>query len=311
MIAVGGEALVDLVIDPAGGVVAALGGGPFNVARAVSRLGEQCRFLGALSTDRFGSSMRLRLQDDGVDVACTTSTDLPTTLAVAELDESGAASYRFYFQGTSAPTFAPETGDNEVLADSSALHVGTLGLVFEPMATTLAALVARAPEEVLVVVDPNCRPSAISDRSRYLARLHDVLRRADVVKASTDDLDYLAPGTSAPEAARGLLRFGPAVVLITAGGGDVIVMTVREELTVPVPSVEVADTIGAGDAFSGAFVAWWVASGLGRDELRRGDALRDATAAAVVVAAKTCERTGANPPRLDELPSDWKPPIQA
>jgi fructokinase len=304
MIAVGGEALVDLVIDPAGDVVATLGGGPFNVARTVARLGEPCRFVGAISTDRFGSLIRHRLEADGVDVSRTTTTELPTTLAAAELDASGAATYRFYFDGTAAPSFTLDAGEAEVLAGAAALHIGTLGLVLEPMATALSTLLVSAPEQLLVVVDPNCRPSAISDRSRYLSRLGEVVGRADVVKASIEDLDYIAPGESPRDAARHLLRLGPAVVLTTAGGGDVVVMLADGELDVPVPRVDVADTIGAGDAFSGAFVAWWAGNGLGRDELERRDVVREATAAAVIVAAKTCERTGADPPRLEDL-ADW------
>jgi fructokinase len=305
MIAVGGEALIDLVIDDAGGVVAKPGGGPFNVARTIARLGESCRFLGALSTDRFGLLVRHRLEADGVDITHATTTELPTTLAAAELDASGAATYRFYFDGTAAPSFSLDAGTGAGLAGAAALHIGTLGLVLEPMATALSTLVASASEDVLVVVDPNCRPSAVNDRRAYLARLQEVLRRADVVKVSVDDLDYISPGASPCDAARDLLQLGPAVVLITAGGDDVAVTTVHEELIVPVPKVDVVDTIGAGDAFSGAFVAWWTTSSLRREDLRRRDALRDATAAAVIVAAKTCERSGAEPPQIDELPEPW------
>ena len=90
MIVVGGEALVDLVIDTEGHVVAKLGGGPFNSARAAARLGSPVAFLGSLSRDRFGSSLRQMLLDDGVSDALVQFTELPTTLAAAELDAEEA-----------------------------------------------------------------------------------------------------------------------------------------------------------------------------------------------------------------------------
>ena len=61
-------------------------------------------FLGRLSTDRFGRILRDALAADGVDLSLAAGTDSPTTLAVAELDEAGAASYRFHAE-TSRPAW--------------------------------------------------------------------------------------------------------------------------------------------------------------------------------------------------------------
>ena len=189
MIVVGGEALVDLVIDPDGGVTAKLGGGPFNAARAIGRLGSEVAFLGALSGDRFGTLLHRQLLADGVDDSLIQFTELPTTLASAELDAHGSASYHFYIAETAAPNLhLPPLPD-----DVGILHVGTLGMVLEPMATTLEAVVGNIGDDVLVLLDPNCRPRVTADRVGYLARLDRMLRRADVVKVSTDDLDFIAP----------------------------------------------------------------------------------------------------------------------
>ena len=130
MIVVGGEALVDLVIDPDGAVTAKLGGGPFNAARTIGRLGGEVAFLGALSGDRFGSLLHRQLLDDDVDDSLLQFTELPTTLAAAELDEHGAATYHFYFAETAAPNLHPLPLPSSV----TILHVGTLGMVLEPMA---------------------------------------------------------------------------------------------------------------------------------------------------------------------------------
>lgn len=299
----GGEALIDLVIDPLGGVIAKHGGGPYNTARTIARLGITCRYLGSMSDDRFGTLMQAQLRADGVDTSALRHSSAPTTLAAAEIDESGAAQYRFYFEGTSAPDFPLESRPS--LASVSAFHVGTLGLVFEPMATTFEAMVNETAADVLVVLDPNCRPLVIGNRAAYLERVARVMRRADVVKVSTDDLDYLDPHRSPIEAARRMLEVGPAVVLVTAGGDTATVVSRAGEVAVPVPGVVVADTIGAGDSFGGGFTAWWVGNGLGRAELSDLDLLEQATRAGVTVAARTCERPGADPPHRDELPADW------
>ena len=293
---------MDLVVDPSGHVDAKLGGGPFNASRTIGRLGTPVSFLGSLSRDRFGTMLHDRLVADGVDDSLVSFTELPTTLAAAELDESGSATYRFYLSDTSAPLVMREA----LPAGTRVFHVGTLGMVLEPMASTMDALVAGAADDVLVLLDPNCRPRVTPDRERYLARLARMVRRSDVVKVSTDDLDFIAPGDHAG-AVRELLSGGATVVLHTDGGDSVKIHTGAGVERVAVPKVAVVDTIGAGDSFGGAFAAWWHQAGLGRSDLADHAALRAATEAAVQVAAINCTRTGAQPPTRAELGSAWSP----
>jgi len=66
MIVVAGEALIDLILFPDGRVSAVPGGGPYNTARTIGRLGGQVRFVGRLSTDRFAETLRADLEADGV-----------------------------------------------------------------------------------------------------------------------------------------------------------------------------------------------------------------------------------------------------
>ena len=214
----------------------------------------------------------------------------------------GAATYRFYFAETAAPslTFVQMPGDLSIL------HVGTLGLVLEPMATTLEATVSGVADDVVVMLDPNCRPRVTPDHIAYMARLRRMLQRTDVVKVSTDDLDFMAPDDHGA-GLRGLLESGATVVLHTDGGRAVHIHWKGHEIEVAVPAVEVVDTIGAGDAFGGAFAAWWDQAGLGRHDLIDCDAVRAAATAAVAVAAISCTRVGAQPPRRDELASVWSP----
>jgi fructokinase len=300
-IVVGGEALIDLVPHAAGELRAHSGGGPYNTARTLGRLDQDVHFLGCLSMDGFGARLRAQLVDDGVGLDTVVETPLPTTLALAELDETGAATYRFYTEGTSAPALEPDAALATLPERVAILHVGTLGLVMEPTALALQAVVEAVADQALIMVDPNCRPTFIPDRGSYRRALATTLRYAHVVKVSADDLEYLEPEMDVTASARSLLEDGPSVVLITLGGDGAQIVTAGGEENVPAPGVKVVDTIGAGDAFGGGFLAWWRLRGLSRDDLADAEAVRGATRFACTVAARTCERAGASPPLLSEL----------
>jgi fructokinase len=303
-IVVAGEALVDLVFAESGELVAHPGGGPFNAARAAARLGAPVHYLGRLSGDRFGTTLREALAADGVGLQTVVATEDPTTLALAEIGDDGSAAYRFYVEGTSAPGLTFPDAAAVLPDDVAILCVGTLGLVFEPTAATLERLVAEAAGDVLVAVDPNCRPAAIADPVAYRARLERVLRRADVVKASAEDLAWLRPGTEVVEVIRTLLRpEGGAVGLVTLGAEGALVVTATDAVAVEAPAARVVDTIGAGDAFLGGLLSWWHEAGLSRGDVGDLAAVTKATAYACRIAALTCERPGANPPHRDELPA--------
>ncbi len=303
-IVVAGEALMDVVAsaeDPLA-LRAHPGGGPYNTARTLGRLERPVGYLGCLSSDAFGARLRAGLEADGVSLAGVVATDRPTTLAMASLDARGAASYEFYAQGTAAPALSPSVALEALPRDLAALHVGTLGLVFEPVGEALEAAVGAVGGDVLVVLDPNCRPPAVPDPAAFRARIDRICERADLVKVSDEDLAFLRPGAAVLDAARSVLDLGPAAVLITRGDHGVVVLRRSGEVTIEVRAAQVVDTIGAGDAFGGGLLAWWHARELGRDALGDGTALLDATRFANEVAALTVERAGASPPRVADLP---------
>ena len=300
MIVVGGEALIDLVASGAGELQAHPGGGPFNAARTIARLEQPAAYLGRLSNDQFGRRLRAELEDSGVDMGTAVATDDPTTLALAEFDDGGSASYRFYTAGTSAPGLTVEDARRVLPERVTGLLVGTLGIVLEPMASTLEEVYASAAEDTIRVLDPNCRPLVISDPDGYRARLTRMLAHTDLVKASEEDLEWLHPGPTI-DAARRLLADGAGTVIVTRGGEGATVVTAEHEFDVAAPQVTVVDTIGAGDAFAGGLLAFWHERGYDRDRLHDADALREATAFACLVAARNVERAGASPPRLSEL----------
>ena len=107
VITVIGEALVDVIVDTDGEVTSVVGGAPLNTARAVARLGVPATFLGGISTDAFGRRILRLLEADGVILGLGVQVPEPTTLAIAQLDEGGAATYRFLMEGTSSAALTP------------------------------------------------------------------------------------------------------------------------------------------------------------------------------------------------------------
>jgi len=296
-----GENLVDLLVDEAGAVTAVPGGGPFNVARTIARLGESATFVSRVSSDAFGRVMRRVLDEDRVALAFDPPVDRPTALAVVD-DAAVAPRYAFHLRDTAAFGI---TGDEGVSAIRSlpvgALYVGTLGLVVDPMATMVEDVVAAIDPSAVMVLDPNCRPSATPDPRAYRDRVRRLLSRADVVKVSTEDLDFLHPGPARHDQVSRLLDDGAAVVVVTDGPDPVHAFSHDGETTVAVPSRPIVDTVGAGDALVGGLMAWCAARRLPRDATHHLGVVAEGLTFAVEIAALTCSRAGADPPRSAEL----------
>lgn len=256
MIVVAGEALIDLIPGASGELSVNPGGGPFNTARWLGALGQPVGFLGAIAADPLGRQLLAALADAGVALDLVVETPLPTTLALAQLDAAGVAEYSFYADATSIRGLTVEAVRAHMPERLAALQVGGVALALAPSATALerAVELARA-RGALVLVDPNIRAGLISDRDEYMRRFEHVLDHTDVVKLSVEDLAWLAPGAAPREAATWLLDAGPAVVLVTAGAEGATVFMAGETVMIPAEQVEVADTIGAGDAFNAGFLA--------------------------------------------------------
>ncbi len=189
-----------------------------------------------------------------------------------------------------------------------ALHSGSLALTTPPGDAALRALMARAAETATVSYDPNCRPALMGKAADVLAGVHELLAVADVVKVSLEDLAWLMPGFTPEEILEDWLGRGPALVAITLGGDGVTAGTSTGLRTRrPGVPVTVIDTVGAGDTISAALLA-----GLHRRRLLGAaarpalhkithttlDALLDE---AMLAAAITCSRRGADPPTFDDL----------
>jgi fructokinase len=296
-----GEALIDIIVSPDGEIDSVVGGGPVNTARTIARLGTKVSFIGGISQDALGKRIRRLLDSDAVHCAIEQDCPAPTTLAIASLDEVGVATYRFLIEGTSSLSVTPEIALQAFDNKATALHIGTLAFVYEPLSQATRAVVAAMGESQILMIDPNARPSVMKDPSQFWETFNSSLERADVIKFSGDDLDYMFPDLSNQDAARDICSRSQAVVLLTDGPNGVDVLTQTEEFHVNVPAVHVIDTVGAGDAFSGGFLSFWDKHNLNRGELQNAEAVRAAVEFGIKVAGLTCQRAGAMPPFAHEL----------
>lgn len=287
MITVYGEALVDLVPSapgPLAPLTPALGGGPFNVARALGRFGASVAFQSRLSSDAYGVVLRQSLLDAGVDLSLCPSGEEPTTLAVTALRDDGSASYTFYVNGT-----ADRLAEPVPVEDGYAVF-GTLSLALEPGSLRYAeAARASADNGAIVCLDPNLRPAFSSEKHRLFLR--GLLESVTVLKLSDEEVEFLGDTSDVP------------VVVTTLGGDGIRVRAPFGVCEVQAPAVEVADTIGAGDTIMAALVHQFDVHGLDRSALLalgEGE-WREILDFAARAAAITVSRTGADTPYLHEL----------
>jgi len=192
MLLCAGEALIDMLPRQSTEGEASFapypGGAVFNTAVALGRLGVPAGYFGGLSTDLFGEMLERRLAASNVDISLCPRNDRPTTLAFVTLTD-GHAQYAFYDENTAGRSLAK--ADLPVLDERiEALFFGGISLVSEPQADSYAALCAHAGDRV-VMVDPNIRPGFIRDEARYRDRLQGMLDRADVVKLSDEDMEWM------------------------------------------------------------------------------------------------------------------------
>lgn len=304
MIAVCGEALIDLVPLGTGTTFEALpGGSPANTAVALARLGVPVTLLARLSGDGFGRQLRTHLASNGVDLSRAVEATERSSLAIVTRAADGSASYRFDLDGTADWQWT--SAELPALpADVVAVHAGSLALALPPGSEALEGFLARCRQGTTVSLDPNLRPALLSptasqDVERWLGL-------ADLMKASSDDLELLYPGQDVVAVARRWATAGPGLVVVTRAeqgalavvGGEVV-----ERAAVP---VTVADTVAAGDTFSAALLDHLFRGGHlgGRLDGLTSPVVEAALDWALQAAAVTCGRVGADPPYAAELRRD-------
>jgi len=294
-----GEALVDVVPDDAGRPHDHPGGSPANVAITLGRLERDVRLVTLLGDDERGELVRSWLEAGNVTVLAQGTGSGRTSSAAVTLDGSGAASYDFDLDWSLA-----SVPDEEC----DVIHVGSIATVLEPGADAVLDAVRTRRGRSVVSLDPNARPTITPDRTGPVARVEELVALADVVKVSDEDLHWLHPGVDVVQTATRWATQGPGLVVVTRGGaGAVAVRPDGTTLEVPGVPVTVADTVGAGDTFSGVLIDALLDLGVrgpGGGAVLRALSDRDvlaAVTAAAIGAAINVSRAGANPPWRAEL----------
>jgi fructokinase len=303
-----GEALVDLVPDgPGAGYRESPGGSPFNVAVGLARLENRTSLMARFADDRFGRLLRSAAEHEGIDVSAAPRAAERATVATAALDDTGQAAYAFDMDGTADWQWtAAEL--RAVNPATQVLHFGSIAAWTPPGAERIAGLARElgAAGAVLISYDPNIRPAVIGPRERAVGLVERNVRLAHVVKASREDVEWLYPDLRVGQVAAHWSDLGPSLVVVTDGAdGASAYPRLGAPVRRPGRRVDVIDTIGAGDAFTAGLLTGLVRRRLHRNGRIGGisdGALGDILDEAILVAAITCERAGADPPRLEELP---------
>jgi fructokinase len=228
--------------------------------------------------------------------------DLHTTLALVKL-VGGQARYSFIDEGSAGRMLTKR--DLPKLSKSiAALHFGSISLIPEPSGGTYEALLKKASKSHVISLDPNIRPTVIKDKKKHLSRLKRLIAKADLVKISDEDVNWMTGKQDFAKVAKGWLKSGAKIVAITRGGEGVEVFTKLHTLSLAAPKVKVADTVGAGDTFTAGFLTY-----LHRNSLLTKKAiaaieatqLMHAAEFAMKAAAVTVSRFGADPPWANEV----------
>ncbi len=307
MITVIGEALIDLVPggEP-GSFVASPGGSPYNVAVGLARLGHDTSLMARLADNAFGRILRDRAQAEGIGLEAAPFASEPTTLAVVSLDVQARASYDFYRDGTADWQWTDEEIGRAPEA-TKVLHFGSLASWTRPGDEHILGLAnrMRGRGDVLVSYDPNVRPRLLRDHEHGQLMVERGVRLAHLAKASEEDVAWLYPDRTVAEVARHWLRLGATIVVITDGANGLDVFTESEPaMHRPARQVPVVDTVGAGDAFTSGLLGSLTRRGLATPARLARCSAAELTAAldeAILAAAITCQRAGADPPAGAEL----------
>lgn len=291
-----GEALIDVVVR-ADGVTAGEypGGSPANVALGLARLGHDTELVTRLGRDAYGDLVEGHLTGNGVRLGPGTRDGAPTSTATARLGEDGAATYAFALTWDLPDVPIPE--------GTVCAHAGSIATFYPPGAARVRDLLDAAAPRATVSFDPNCRPDLQGAPDQARPQAESLVGRADVVRASTEDLAWLYPGRDPVDIARHWLGLGPALVVVTYGADGAHGVTAGAELHVPAPPITAVDTVGAGDSFTSALLSGMSDAGLlgGRVPPIGVGALAALLEHAGRAAAITCTRPGADPPTRAEL----------
>ncbi|WP_132058288.1 carbohydrate kinase family protein [Halorussus amylolyticus] len=267
---VAGETLIDFLPETPGPLSSVeafsrrAGGAPANVAVGLARLDATPWFWTRVGADPFGDHLAETLAGHGVpDRFVERDTDAKTALAFVSHDDDADREFTFYRDGTADTRVEPGAIPDETLDAVEWVYVGGVMLAAEPGRTATLDLAERAAaRDCTVVFDPNARPELWTSASEFADLAAEMLGRADVVKATRDDLREAGIEAETPSAlARAVCERGPHTVLLTLGESGAFAFATDDAPWGPDETshsgyeVDPADTTGAGDAFTAGALA--------------------------------------------------------
>ncbi|WMT86416.1 carbohydrate kinase [Pelagibacterium sp. 26DY04] len=311
MFVVAGESLIDLVAKPRSDgpleMGAHQGGSPYNCAIALAKLGQSAGFLCPISRDTFGDLLMGPLEKAGVVPLVKQRSDCNTTLAVVTRNAKGLPAYAFYRQGTAERDISRKKLLAALPEKIDLFQIGGF-LPIEPDDAEIWLDVVKsvAQRGAVLSIDPNVRPSLISDFAGYKKRLGAFLDLAHIVKVSDEDLAALDPGKSVDEHAQDLLaRPNVELVVVTLGEDGSRAFTASGQARASVHRPEkFGDTVGAGDSLmAGILTALSDRGALEKDRIGTldADALEAVLTFGAVTAGLNCGHIGCNPPTRAEV----------
>jgi fructokinase len=317
-----GEALIDMVratVRGLGDVFSPLlGGSPYNTAIAIGRLGVPVKFLGRLSTDFFGELLFKKLQKCHVGEELIHRSNQNSTLAFVEKDKTKGPQYVFYAEGTADCSLQPSDLPQKLPADTKCIVFGSISMTLEPISSAIESFILRegtrkSTDQVdgapVISFDPNIRPFLIKDKNAYIGRFEKWVAASTIVKMSVEDIAYIYPKLDPEKALQKVIAMGPRLAICTLGSKGALALLRRNDGSVtkvnaPAVDLPVADTIGAGDTFHGAFLAWLeIKEKMSRSALvsLSESELYSALFFANKAASIVCTRAGAEPPSRKEV----------
>ena len=311
MIAVCGEALIDFApieISDNRAYLPIPGGSPYNVAIGLGRLGCPVDFIGKLSTDEFGKNLRKNLLANGGNDRFTISGAEPSTLAFIHIEKGEEPHFSFFSNNSADRNFTISDLPKSLNSEIQAVHFGSFSLAHEPIASTLEKLIEREHNQRIISIDPNIRPSFVTDKYEYIKRLEKLITLATIVKVSVADIEWMYPDSNPKKIISQWINSGPSLAILTSGEkGSYAETPSGIKINSPAKPVNIVDTVGAGDSFMSALL-WWLLEknflNLQSIKTLKEKDIGNLLIYSSTAASITCGRSGANPPFANEISID-------
>jgi fructokinase len=303
-----GEALVDEVTEANGRQERIFGGSPANTALAVSRLGLKSYFKGRISLDETGQSIKNYLKNENVDLSAAIEVNEKALVIEAKIQSDGSAEYFADLSGCADFGWTEAELKPSLPEAVEVVHLGSLAASTLPGAQAIENWVSEIKQKNLAAIsfDPNIRPTLVQDADQVRQRVARIVSMSDVVKVSHEDLKWLDPKQPPEELAHHWITLGAKVVVITkAENGVSLLLPSGESISLSAETVDLVDTIGAGDTFAAALLTQLLEKGyLTKKGVRPNIDLahwKEILKNCLSTSAITCSRKGANPPFRAEV----------